>query len=277
MYMRKKFLHVIVRVISLSLVLVVTVCCKPSSLRPDDRTVFEQVLLAAPDNLVSWDISMIDNASVNWDSSVSPVPVESVAAEKLAFLVRQERRSNLLNKGGHDEAAREAYASYLTERVSSLQDFVLSDPNIPQKYYAPGFFDCGIADDISIFADCLLFGKPAGTDISEHFMVLNTDKRVRFSCLYPSLELVQVWTRPTPLPDYLKKGQIVPNGDFFVIAWESLPEDMPSVFHLTLRVPVSYESWLRFTWIEKSGEYERLPEKRNIEGTVEVRAGNIAQ
>lgn len=159
---------------------------------------------------------------------------------------------------------------YKGMRTAALRAAAEKDPSIGNSYWGPGFYDCCIISDITVTADCTLFGIPAGDNLVDHCRMTGVDKRSHYICSYQDMVPIGLWKENMPLASYLAKGNALPvMGDFAAFTFDSIPEDMPESFILTISIPIQYNSWASFFWTSPNN-IPLLPQSRSLEDSIEV-------
>ena len=251
-------------------------CCNT----PKEEVHWSTAMLTPADNIERYSIWTVPLDACLRGESCANIPRSQISIDNISFAVSNEREWVIggLSYGAARENGEEkdkAHAEYCSVRMANLNRFLDKDTNLGVKHWAPRFFDGGIAGHTRVTADCQLFGIPAGENLIDHCVVVRLGQTLRFLCRYPSFEVIKVVESESlgvlGLKEYLGEDLVLPDvfgeGDL-VFAFDSVPEERPDQMTLTLSVPVEYESWSRFDWVELLNPDGILPVKRNIEGSV---------
>lgn len=215
--------------------------------------------LVAPDNLVGVDIQVYsDDALFSTSNSV--------------FCLTLSRKANLITAGDLQE---EGYKEYRASRLSNLSKALKNDVNLLKEYNAPAFYDAEIYGTFSITANCPLFGIPAGENLVHHCRVIYIDKESHFICSYPNFDILNRYSGVDfPLGDYFPQGAALPSFKELVFGFDSVPPEKPEHYTLTVTIPISYESWTRFEWMQKNdtpkGSYVYYNSTRSLSAAIQV-------
>lgn len=239
-------------------------CDKSSS--GEEETGIGDAGFAVPDNLAGIQLTLT-SASQSQKSYQPTVISNPVDRDDFAFCLSTEHSTFLT------EMYLEEYYDDIRNfriRVQALQEAVDKDENVGTDIWGAAFYDCGISSDISVSANCDLFGIPSGENLVNHCLTLAVDHMSHYIASCPDFLPSGTWENGMPLSNYLAQGNALPcMGDFIVFAFDSIPEDMPNRFTLTVNIPIHYTSWESLPWTRTNGK-PLLPEDRVLEASVEV-------
>ena len=264
--MIKKSILVSGSLIVLFPVLFATFSCKKDN-ADKEETGIGVAGVAVPDNLAGIQLTLASasESQKNYQPTVISNPVDR---EDFAFCL-SATRSIILTEEYLEEYYDDIW-NFKGIRTQALQEAVDKDKNIGTIYWGAAFYDCGISSGISITADCDLFGISSGENLVDHFQTLSVDHWSHYIASYPDFQPSGVWEKGMPMGTYLAEGSALPcMGEFIVFTFDSLPEDMPNQFTLTISIPIHYTSWESLPWTSTNGK-PLLPEDRTLEASIEV-------
>ena len=165
------------------------------------------------------------------------------------------------------EKSNEAW-DYINNRLTTINERIKDES--PDLYYGPVWFDCRISSAVRIEANCTLFGKEAGSNLIEFFDIKDLGLHSRVICTYPDYSPVKTLPNNKPLDtnlnEYLAPGNALPNFTM-KLCLKSIPAERPEQLTLTMQIPISYDSWRRFSWIEGTVHFGT---DRVLEGSINI-------
>lgn len=158
---------------------------------------------------------------------------------------------------------------YRDEVMKDVISYVRKDKRWIKDYSGPNLIDCGIRDEVRVYADTVLFGLPAGENLIDHFIVEGNS----LLCSYPDYQVLNLVKRGSSLKDLFVPGTVMPdllNACFFHVS--SYPEVVPKEFTLTVEIPIDATDWDEFDWMVRTEKYIPLENQRTLVGSVLVKA-----
>lgn len=272
--MIKKSIRVSISSIVVFSLLFTAISCNKQN--KEENLTGREIGILAPDNITGIHLSLTSSSFTQYLPTALSNPVDR---NGFAFSI-SSIHSNLLTELYVDEYLEDMW-NYKKNRLTSLYETVEKDTNINVDYYVgpafydhyigPGFYDCSIASEVIITADCPMFGIPAGENLLRHCKTMAVDIRSHYLVSYPDYLPLGVWEEGMSLGSYLAVGNVLPQiREFVVFAFDTIPEDMPESFTLSVSIPIHYSSWESFSWTESYGR-DLLPEKRSLDASIEVK------
>ena len=225
--------------------------------------------IAVPDNLVGIKISIVVPSLLTDGYMKENHNLSTVDKNNYAICITTQHSPILTEI--YSEQYYDNMWEYKGTRTAALRAVVEKDESVGRSYWAPGFYDCCVASDVSVTADCTLFGIPAGGNLIDHCIMTAVDRRSHYICSYPDFVPIGLWKENMLLANYLAKGNALPTmGEFAAFIFDSIPEDMPERFKMTISIPIQYNSWASFDWTSLNN-IPLLSENRSLEDSIEVR------
>lgn len=149
-----------------------------------------------------------------------------------------------LSFGPDEKGAHSYWTDYIEERFMNLAPIVTKDPDFVAMHFdAPAYFDAGVKDEVRVYSDKIMYGLNAGEDLSEHVIMYNISSHSNFNASYPDLRYLGKVVPGDKIRDYFKVGGAI-HGTEDYLTFDSIPNDMPDEFTLTIEIPVELnESW----------------------------------
>lgn len=168
-----------------------------------------------------------------------------------------------------------AYKSYSKSKLSAVDTYIESTSG--HGIIPPWLFDCGISEDVRIYSDVTLFGRPAGKDLSDKFLIIRTPVHNRLLCSWPDFSIIREFPIDTEygINEYFKRGSALFMLHGLVLTFNGIPEERPNSFTITVEIPIKCNYWYGLqdtrTFLKKKDSSVDLPPiDRVLSGSVHI-------